>query len=94
MAESKKLVQVLWMDAHTQDGMTEKELTELLQKKGSALAPCWVVGWQVAETKETLVIASSILPAEPKFEIGETFYRRLSFIPKALIRGLWELKEK
>lgn len=94
MAESKKLVKVLWMDAHTEDGMTEKELTELLQKEGSPLAPYWAVGWQVAETKEVLVIASGLLPEEPKFQMDETIYRKILFVPKSLIKGLWEQKDK
>ena len=94
MPEPKKLVKVLWMDAHTEEQMSEAELSEMLQKEGSALASYWTVGWQLTETEEVLVIAPSILPEEPKFHIDETIYRKILFIPKCLIRGLWELKVK
>ena len=93
VAEQKKVLKVLWMDAHTEEQLTEAELTDLLQKEGSLLAPYWAVGWQVAETEEVLVIASGILPEEPKFHIDETLYRKILFIPKCLIKGLWELKK-
>ena len=92
MIEAKKFLKVLWVDAHTQEGLTEKELTEMLQKEGSALAPYWAAGWLVAETEEVLVIASGFLPEEPKFLIDETVYRRILFIPKSQIKGLWEVK--
>lgn len=90
----KKIVKVLWVDAHSQDTMSEKELKELMQKEGSALAPYWAVGWLLAENKEVLVVASGILPEEEKFFLEETVYKRIIFIPRLQVKGIWELQEK
>ena len=81
-----RLVQILFGDAQCIDRMFADELSEEL-KKSNMLAPYYVVGYLVAETEETLVLVSTILPEVA--DEGEE-YRRISVIPK---RQVLEVQE-
>ncbi len=90
----KKIVKVLWMDAHTEEAYTEDDIAKLKEKGKtvSLLCPYLSVGYLLIENKEVIVIAPNLMPDDSTFPC-ETAYRRILFIPKSQVRQIWELKD-
>lgn len=86
-----KVVRVFWLDAHSEETMSEEDLNNLLKSEGSILAPYWAYGCLIGETEEAIVLAQGVLPKDERLEFDENVFKKVITIPKSKIKEIWEV---